>query len=79
MVSEPEILSDRLIDRYKMIEDLDEEKELFTWAWSVMPMVATEPSCLTHSWEEVYLCPSKTATIQQISLGFIRFWDKKEK
>lgn len=49
MVSEREILSDRLLDMYKMIEDLDVEKEEFTWAWSVMPMVATEPSCLTHS------------------------------
>lgn len=32
-----------------------------TWAWSVIPMVAIEPSCLTHSCESAYLSPSKTA------------------
>lgn len=32
-----------------------------TWAWSVMPTVATDPSCFTHSWEVAYLRPSRTA------------------
>ncbi|WVZ11285.1 hypothetical protein V8G54_015815, partial [Vigna mungo] len=30
------------------------------WAWSVIPMVATGPSCLTHSCDSAYLSPSKT-------------------
>ena len=32
-----------------------------TWAWSVIPIVATGPSCFTHSCEEAYFNPSKTA------------------
>jgi hypothetical protein len=32
-----------------------------TWAWSVMPIVATGPSCFTHSCEDAYFNPSKTA------------------